>query len=52
MEYVYIERCSQWLAPLLRIREVPGLDIESETGYPAWYFLWFSSRKMPESYLN
>jgi hypothetical protein len=25
---------AQWLALLLRIREVPGLNIDPETGYP------------------
>jgi quinol-cytochrome oxidoreductase complex cytochrome b subunit len=32
----------EWLTFLLCIREVPGLDLNLETGYPDWGFLWFS----------
>jgi hypothetical protein len=28
---------------LLRIREVPGLNLGQESGYPDWGFWWFSS---------
>jgi hypothetical protein len=30
---------SDWAA-LVRIREVPGFDLDPESGYPVWGFLW------------
>jgi hypothetical protein len=33
----------EWLTLLLRIREVPGSNLGSETGYTDWGFSWFSS---------
>jgi hypothetical protein len=33
----------EWLALLLRIREVPGSNLGPETDYPDWGFSWFSS---------
>jgi hypothetical protein len=33
----------EWLALLLRIREVPRSNLGPETGYPNWGFSWFSS---------
>jgi hypothetical protein len=34
---------TEWLAFLLRIREVQGPNLSPETGYPDWRFSWFSS---------
>jgi hypothetical protein len=33
----------EWLAPLLRIQEVPGSNLCPETGCPDWGFSWISS---------
>jgi hypothetical protein len=33
----------EWLTFLLRTREVPGVNIGLETGYPNWGFSWFAS---------
>jgi hypothetical protein len=33
----------EWLTLLLCIQEVPGSNLNPETGYPDWGFSWFSS---------
>jgi hypothetical protein len=33
----------EWFTRLLRIREVPGLNLGPETDYPVWSFSLFSS---------
>jgi hypothetical protein len=33
----------EWLTLLLHIREVPGSNLDLETGHSDWSFLWFSS---------
>jgi hypothetical protein len=33
----------EWFTLLLRVQEVPGSNLDPETGYPDWGFSWFSS---------